>query len=435
MNQNSELSEREIEILKLVATGLSNKEIAYQLKISPNTVKVHLKNIFGKIGAVSRTEAAMYAVRMGWTGDIEITSGVDSTTDDLIQNSSQLTLPWYLDFKNQPIFIIGIMIIIISGFLLLGYINFANERMKDNLIQTPQGQIGWEEVGKLYAPLKSMAYTNDGEHIFIIGGETSDGVTNKMVIYNIQTNQQETGANKPTPVSEACAVIIGGKIFVGGGKLKDGSYSNAFEAYDINNKQWEKIEDSPLALAGQSCVTHEGKLYFLGGWDGIKVHSEIYVYTPTENRWTLAGTMAHERAFFGSTLINNRIYAIGGWQGNEAIKSIETFEVDDNKIVSNSELSLEDARYQLASISVLDKVYIIGGKDHSNEIDYSLEYNPANKEWREIKNPKNEEWSSFGLIHSGEYLYGFGGDLGGELSYTLYRLRVLYSIVLPVISQ
>jgi len=66
MNHTSELSEREIEILKLVATGLSNKEIAYQLKISPNTVKVHLKNIFGKIGVVSRTEAAMFAVRQGW---------------------------------------------------------------------------------------------------------------------------------------------------------------------------------------------------------------------------------------------------------------------------------------------------------------------------------------------------------------------------------
>ncbi|MGB9521235.1 MAG: response regulator transcription factor, partial [Anaerolineales bacterium] len=63
MSENNELSEREIEILKLVATGASNKEIAYKLSISPNTVKVHLKNIFAKIGAMSRTEAAMYAVK------------------------------------------------------------------------------------------------------------------------------------------------------------------------------------------------------------------------------------------------------------------------------------------------------------------------------------------------------------------------------------
>jgi DNA-binding NarL/FixJ family response regulator len=62
-----DLSERERDILKLVATGVSNKEIAQRLFISSNTVKVHLWNILTKIGANSRTEAAMYAVRIGWT--------------------------------------------------------------------------------------------------------------------------------------------------------------------------------------------------------------------------------------------------------------------------------------------------------------------------------------------------------------------------------
>jgi two-component system NarL family response regulator len=57
------LTEREREVLVLVARGMSNKEIASELVIAENTVKNHVRNILEKLHLRSRTEAAMYAVR------------------------------------------------------------------------------------------------------------------------------------------------------------------------------------------------------------------------------------------------------------------------------------------------------------------------------------------------------------------------------------
>lgn len=59
------LTPREIEVLELVAEGLSNKAVAARLRISDQTVKFHLTSISGKLGAINRTDAVRRAVRRG----------------------------------------------------------------------------------------------------------------------------------------------------------------------------------------------------------------------------------------------------------------------------------------------------------------------------------------------------------------------------------
>jgi len=60
------LSERESEVLKRAAKGMSNKDIAEELFLSVRTVENHLRSIFDKLGVGSRTEAVIYALKKGW---------------------------------------------------------------------------------------------------------------------------------------------------------------------------------------------------------------------------------------------------------------------------------------------------------------------------------------------------------------------------------
>lgn len=61
-----ELHRRELQVLKLAAKGISNKQIASKLSISERTVQTHLVNIFRKLGVGSRTEAVLHALKEGW---------------------------------------------------------------------------------------------------------------------------------------------------------------------------------------------------------------------------------------------------------------------------------------------------------------------------------------------------------------------------------
>ena len=62
---SAQLTDREREVLRLLAEGRSNKEIARSLVVSERTVKGHVSNILGKLGLQDRTQAALYAVRHG----------------------------------------------------------------------------------------------------------------------------------------------------------------------------------------------------------------------------------------------------------------------------------------------------------------------------------------------------------------------------------
>lgn len=66
------LTEREAEVLRLLARGKANKQIAHELFVATSTIKTHVNNLYRKLGVSSRTQAALYAARSGLVATEEI---------------------------------------------------------------------------------------------------------------------------------------------------------------------------------------------------------------------------------------------------------------------------------------------------------------------------------------------------------------------------
>ena len=76
---------RELDILRHVAAGLKNRQIAERLDVNEQTVKNHLSSVMHKLGVPNRTHAVMFAVRQGWLAldDVVVEAGVDRSTTEL----------------------------------------------------------------------------------------------------------------------------------------------------------------------------------------------------------------------------------------------------------------------------------------------------------------------------------------------------------------
>ena len=92
------LSSRETEVLRLLAEGRTNKEIAQELGIGEKTIKTHVSRILGKLGVQSRTQAALYAGRIGLVPLDKLGSSLSADQGpDLRPGLSQLSAPGALE--------------------------------------------------------------------------------------------------------------------------------------------------------------------------------------------------------------------------------------------------------------------------------------------------------------------------------------------------
>lgn len=433
----NDLSERELDILRLLATGKSNKEIAAQLYISSNTVRVHLRNIFAKIGVVSRTEAAMYAVRVGLVQAPIPTIGVlpgPGQDEEKVRSSGARPL-WLRYPRIMMISISALLIILLTVVIVTLTGRPASSGLPSKpIVAVPTGDSLWRVLAAMPTGRKGMAVTTFENQIYVIGGEAMQGVTGVVECYDPAKNTWIERTPKPLPVSDVNAATVGGVIYVPGGRTSSGEQTDVLEAYDPLQDRWMERAPLPVSISGYALAALEGRVFLFGGTDGHDTLNNVYVYDPSRDNWTKLTSMPTRRAYAGAAVSGERIYVIGGFDGKQAVATNEVFSpiLDIRSQPWSQAAPMPFSRYPVGATSVADSVYVLGGEGNTSSSLTSIVYLIQTNEWQAFESPPVDLGQNNRLVSLGNYIYIIGGQTASGTGYTL-SYQAVYTVVIPII--
>ncbi len=436
----SPLSDRERELLELVVTGASNKEISQKLFISINTVKVHLRNIFEKLEVASRTEAAMWAVQNGL-----VDAGGGSLSSEPVEALTGLDAiqAWFISL--MPVKRFGLILAIVLPLVILGFgISYLLRPEPEPLSPEVAALVStldedrWQQLADMptaRAGLAAVAYENQ---IYAIAGEGETGVVGVNERYNPETDTWESLAPKPVPVADVHAGVIGGRIYIPGGRLGTGEITDILEIYDPRQNTWSTGATLPVPLSAYASATLEGKLYLFGGWDGNQYLNSVYQYDPGQDAWAEQTPMPTARGFAGAAVAGSKIYVIGGYDGEKALDVNEEYEPDldhDMDQAWSTQTSLPFANHGIGVTIASEYLFVIGGSNALSREVHFLNYSSPNMVWNTIASPINSGLNKMAVVNLGTQIYILGGEIGGLLIEKNISYTAFYTVALPIIEK
>ena len=419
------LTPREIEVLRLVTSGSTNQQIAHQLAISVNTVKVHLRNIFEKLGVESRTEATLHAIQEGL---IEL-EGLPAPAEEV-----EAPAPTAWDRFGRWAFSLAAAVAILA----LAAFFWTRARTQDRATTSAQSAAmtasatRWASRAPMPTARARLAVASYAGLVYAIGGENASGVTGMVERYDPATDRWTPRASKPTLVTGIGAAIIGGQIYVPGGCMAYGEAKTTVEVYDPERDTWEERAPLPTPLCDYAIAALEGKLYLFGGWDGARFVDTVYEYDPDADRWTARRPMPTARGYAGAGVVEGQIYVIGGYDGQRDLAVNEVYDPSkDNGGESSwvSKAPLPQERGGPGVVALGSALYVIGGGWEAG-LATSEQYDVRQDAWTSFQAPTSELWRNPGLAAVDTNIYAIGG-WDGEYLDANREYMALFRIFLP----
>lgn len=439
VDEQAPLSDRELEIVRLLATGATNQQIARELVISVNTVKVHLRNIYTKLGVASRTEATMVAVREGWVKVPQPAAQLEGEESE--RPAEPVLLPALPAVDRWPPVSLAKRISLLVAILLVGIALFVPRILRSTSNGRGNDPIGsvfptvsagpavgrWHTRAQMPTPRTDLAVVEYGGLIYAIGGVSNEGVTGKVEVYDPRADSWTSRRAKPTPVGFVAAAVIGDKIYVPGGIGVDVQPQNVLEVYDPVQDRWETRAPMPEALGAYGMAVLDNRLYLFGGWNQGRYVASVYLYDPQADRWSVLKPMARERGLLGAVALGDRIYLVGGYDGVNEFDSCQAYDPRTETWASCPSMSMP--RGGLAVVAFREHLYAIGG-GMTGYLAFNERYDLRIGQWNRIETPVTGQWRGLGVAAVSPYLYAIGGWSERALSVN-EAYQALFQLTLP----
>jgi N-acetylneuraminic acid mutarotase len=194
----------------------------------------------------------------------------------------------------------------------------------------------WVNKASMKIPRAYLAAAVVNDKIYAIGGfNTTTGYLSINEEYNPFANdgfgRWETKAPMSTPRSGLAAAVVNNKIYVIGGYGPTASnlfadFLSTNEVYDPANDTWRTRDSMPTARTDLAAAVVNNKIYAIGGYNG-RYLSTNEVYDPANNSWETRRSMTTARSGLAAAVVNNIIYAIGGRSGSSILSTNEAYPI------------------------------------------------------------------------------------------------------------
>ena len=440
-SQKEELSERELELLRLVAQGATNQQIARELTISVNTVKVHLKNIFAKLGAESRTEATMAAVRMGLI-QVQTPAETPQSTSDSTEPPGVIWPSLVRRFGRWERAYLALAVALAAALVALSVMGTTPEAAPGNTAFLDQSASApsvtqrmpsrWTTRASLPTPRGRLAVVVEGGTIFAVGGVADGQATGLLEEYRPTEDRWITGQPKPAPAANISAVSLDGKIYIPGGHGAGGQVLDIVEIYDIAAGQWAQGTPLPAPRSAYALAAIGGRIYLFGGWDGKQYVDTVLEFSPGTGQWRTLSPMPVALGFQAIATVDGRAYLIGGYDGSREYAACYEYtpsREDSGESPWRERSSMAALRGGASAAAVGTSIYVIGG-GWTGFLAYNERYEPQSDTWVRFATPLTGQWRNLGVVPFETRLYAIGGWSGEDLGINA-EYQAIFRVVVP----